>query len=401
MAIADIKITEVLYNPVTQADENFEFIEIFNSGLEDVDLQGWILREIGGVSSVSISTGMSTILGSAQHAVIVPNGTTQVAFEAVYGALPPGTVFVEASGGLDLDNTGDSIELVAPGDIIVDQVVYPDTADGEVFDQSLSISRTAQDAPVFTVQTPNPGTSNSPTQGDDNLSGTNADETISLLDGDDKFTGNGGDDTVNGGYGEDILNGKGGEDVLRGDEGDDKLTGGSSNDKLYGGDDNDTIRGNGGHDLLQGNAGDDDINGNGGRDRAQGGLGDDTVRGGNGNDIVHGNKGNDTLFGDAGNDRVIDAQGDSTLDGGTGNDILKGGAGADTFVFSIGSDIDQILDYGTGADIMDVSAYGLAGIGDLTIFQDGSDVVVVITGTDSITLNKTLITEIDSSDFIF
>jgi Ca2+-binding RTX toxin-like protein len=109
------------------------------------------------------------------------------------------------------------------------------------------------------------------------------------------------------------------------------ITGTAGNDKLTGKDSvNDLIDGKGGHDILSGLSG------------------DDTLRGGSGNDTVNGGAGNDRL------------------DGGTGSDWLAGGAGNDVFAFTRGYGSDVALDFVAGQDKIDLSAFGLGGMAQLT-----------------------------------
>lgn len=66
--------------------------------------------------------------------------------------------------------------------------------------------------------------------------------------------------------------------------------------------------------------------------------------------------GTQTLFG---------GTGDNTLFGGTGNDLLKGGTGNDVFQFSGSFGADKISDFGTGADKLDLTAFGIHSRDDL------------------------------------
>ena len=86
------------------------------------------------------------------------------------------------------------------------------------------------------------------------------------------------------------------------------------------------------------------------KDRYDGGLGADHISGGNGSDVLEGGSGKDTLI------------------GGNGDDILRGGTGNDTFVFlsaaeasGAGTLIDQITDFQTGQDKIDLSAFMAGG----------------------------------------
>lgn len=81
-------------------------------------------------------------------------------------------------------------------------------------------------------------------------------------------------------------------------------------------------------------------------DRYDGAIGADYISGGNGSDVLEGGSGKDTLI------------------GGNGDDILRGGSGDDTFIFmtaaeasGFGSLIDQITDFETGYDKIDLHAF--------------------------------------------
>lgn len=79
--------------------------------------------------------------------------------------------------------------------------------------------------------------------------------------------------------------------------------------------------------------------------------------GGGGNDVIIGNAANNTLTGNAGDDILV---------GGLGKDELIGGAGNDIFVFAETDAADKIRDFDSGADVIDLSAFGI-GAGDVKI----------------------------------
>ena len=134
---------------------------------------------------------------------------------------------------------------------------------------------------------------------------------------------------------------------------------------------------------------------------------------GNGNTLANtitGGAGNDTLFGSAGSD---------TLTGKAGNDTLSGGSSADTFVFApinptttggvynAGFGKDVITDFTangasndvllfsssmfaagtTASSLVNGTAHNVAG-GLVTVVQSGSNVVITLDPTDTITLNN-------------
>ena len=75
------------------------------------------------------------------------------------------------------------------------------------------------------------------------------------------------------------------------------------------------------------------------------GLGDDTLVAGAGNDI---------LIGDDGNDRLTAVSGINLLVGGDGHDTLIGGSGADLFLFEENFGFDQLRNFESGIDKIDI-----------------------------------------------
>ena len=125
------------------------------------------------------------------------------------------------------------------------------------------------------------------------------------------------------------------------------------------------------------------------------------VTGGSGADIITGNSGANVLNGGTGND---------VLTGGGGNDTLNGGGGNDIFIFDVGFGNDTILTFDAnpsgGQDLLDISLLGIdQGSFDARVLVDvvGSNTVVTIDGTDTITLtnvNGTGANVITVADFV-
>ena len=176
--------------------------------------------------------------------------------------------------------------------------------------------------------------------------------------GTDTFFGNSGADVIWGDVGIDTIDGGSGADILYGLNGDDVLNGGTGGDFIYAGRDNDIVQGNGGNDEIRGNLGNDTLSGDGGIDDVRGGGGNDTLSGGADVDYLYGENGNDILDGGAGDDSLTGGYGAGVLDGLT-----------DTFVYALGGDgggFDRIKDFEDGIDVIDLTAFGFAGFGDVT-----------------------------------
>lgn len=217
-------------------------------------------------------------------------------------------------------------------------------------------------------------------------------------DGDDLIRGRAGDDTLIGGLGDDRLVGADGDDTLTGGFGFDRLAGGNGNDvmlgegqndKMFGGGGNDTMFGGGDDDVMKGNDGDDDMGGDGGNDRLEGQQGNDFLRGGGGDDVI---------LGGGGRDRI---------NGGDGNDLLTGGSAIDTFVFLTdaagGGGVNRITDFQDGLDLMDVSGYGFANVGQILALssQSGADTRIDFADGQVVLLEQFIQTDLDASDFVF
>jgi len=204
-----------------------------------------------------------------------------------------------------------------------------------------------------------------------------ADDTIDALGGNDIVSGGGGADTIEGGGGNDVLLGGAGDDTLTDSEfGNDTLAGGQGNDTLEGGKGDDTLDGGTGDDTLDGGIGLDTLRGGADNDILRGGDAADTLQGEAGDDTLEGGEGNDTLEGGADDDTLSDSSGHNTLDGGAGNDTLTGGPGVDIYRFAGDNGADRITAFGFGGDVIDLSAYGLAGLDDFVIEPQGDDTVI-------------------------
>ncbi|WP_417208456.1 M10 family metallopeptidase C-terminal domain-containing protein [Antarctobacter sp.] len=230
------------------------------------------------------------------------------------------------------------------------------------------------------------------------LTGNDGDDSIYGYDGADVLEGGIGDDFLDGGLGDDSLFGGADADTLIGAAGNDTLDGGAGADSMIGGLGDDRLIGGIGAEVLDGSPGDSDTldysNATGGLtlrlwnntvsgdpiadgdtilnfENSETGSGNDLVAGTNLGNVLTGNDGDDTIYGYGGADLLEGGDGTDVIRGGTGNDTISGGhdldylsgeADADVFVFNsvddagIGALRDQILDFESGVDVIDVSA---------------------------------------------
>lgn len=162
------------------------------------------------------------------------------------------------------------------------------------------------------------GGPNTPTPGNDTLTGTAGNDSIDGLAGNDSISGLGGHDTLWGGLGDDSLYGGAGNDVLFGGAGADLLNGGDGRDLAHYSDAPTAVR----VDLQN------PVNSTG---IAAGDtfISVEDLAGSNYADSLFGDSVGNVIWGESGNDVIYGRGGDDTLFGGTGNDWLIGGAGAD------------------------------------------------------------------------
>ena len=160
------------------------------------------------------------------------------------------------------------------------------------------------------------------------------------------------------------------------------------------------------NDVLAGDGRDNELSGAGGNDTLYGGPqgGDDLLNGGTGNDKLYGGKGADTLQGGAGADALYGGPGNDVLDGGPGNDTLDGRQGDDTFILAPGGGDDTLLDFGAGADKIDLTAFaGLQSTDDLVLQQQDGHLVIDLSaqGGGTATLQDVSQSAITDAHFIF
>lgn len=110
-----------------------------------------------------------------------------------------------------------------------------------------------------------------------------------------------------------------------------------------------------------------------------------------------GNSGDNTLQGNAGR---------NTLDGWGGNDMLKGRAGADIFVFSYHGGSDEILDFKTGEDRIDMRGWSGSGYENFAdvkanATEMGNDLLLNNGGSDDLLIHDFSKADLHKADFIF
>ncbi|MBX9826325.1 MAG: pre-peptidase C-terminal domain-containing protein [Xanthobacteraceae bacterium] len=119
-----------------------------------------------------------------------------------------------------------------------------------------------------------------------------------------------------------------------------------------------------------------------------------------------GNDGANTLTAGSGNNAVFGGGGNDVITGGAGNDNLTGGSGNDTFVFKSGFGLDTITDFAAGAASDDVIQIQDELFADFAAVQAasaqvGSNVVITLDASNTITLQNVALANLHQDDFQF
>lgn len=106
-----VVINEIHYDPDLNT-EQVEFLELYNSGVEAIDLAGWRIDE-----AVDFDFAPGSSIGAGQYLVVTQNAAD---FQAKFGFAP----FGQWETGDKLANEGESIELRDAADELIDVVTY-------------------------------------------------------------------------------------------------------------------------------------------------------------------------------------------------------------------------------------------------------------------------------------
>jgi serralysin len=198
------------------------------------------------------------------------------------------------------------------------------------------------------------------------------------------------------------LNGSGARDMFVNFQ---ELIGSAYSDVLYG---------DSGNNVIMGGAGNNVMNGLGGTDTLS--FANDTAGTIANLDVhsgINGYGGHDSfynfenLIGSTSADVLYGDNGANTIDGLAGNDTLAGLGGSDTFVFKDGYGKDTILDFtNTGGAPDKIDLTGVASLRSLTdvqshAAQSGSDTVVTVDASNTLTLKNVTLASLHASDFLF
>jgi Ca2+-binding RTX toxin-like protein len=103
---------------------------------------------------------------------------------------------------------------------------------------------------------------------------------------------------------------------------------------------------------------------------------------------------------DRGSTRLSGRDGQDQITDGSGHDELLGGADADLFILVADGDKDEILDFENGVDQIDLGAWGVREISELSIQQNNADVHISY-HDELLELRDAQASDLDADDFLF
>jgi hypothetical protein len=119
-------INEVLYDPADGSSAGGEWVELFNAGMQAVDLGGWTLRD-----AVSVDTLPPHVLAAGSFLVVAASDSFSNSFPGFTGQV----ILLGGRIGNALGNDGDRLLIVDPGGAVADAVSWGH--DMSVFDPSV------------------------------------------------------------------------------------------------------------------------------------------------------------------------------------------------------------------------------------------------------------------------
>jgi len=145
--VSPLVISEIMYNPAS-AEDNWEWIEVYNSGSSAVDLSGYVLDDINGTAHGSANIASGSIAAGSSAILFNSDDVSTSDFEAAWGTGIT-LIGVTSWGNMALNNGGDTVSLwdsfaSYSGDHTthtnaIETVAYDDTAPWPVDNNSASI----------------------------------------------------------------------------------------------------------------------------------------------------------------------------------------------------------------------------------------------------------------------
>jgi len=104
----EILITEIMYDPYS-AEDNWEWIEIYNAGSSSVDLAGFVVDDFNSVAHTSANISGGTLAAGEQAVLYNVDDVSAADFQAAWGSV--NLIPVTNWSAMALNNSGDKVSL--------------------------------------------------------------------------------------------------------------------------------------------------------------------------------------------------------------------------------------------------------------------------------------------------
>jgi len=171
---AEVIINEIMYNP-DGSDTYTEYIELYNTGSEEIDLQGWLIADSGGQDTLR-AEGDTALLPAGGYAIILETDYGSDGYDPYGSLIPGGTLMLVindaaiGSGGL-LNSISETVSLLDASGVVVSSRAYLPNAPGGVSEERIDAAGGEEDDNwSFSSYGGTPGTINSVTPMPNDLS---------------------------------------------------------------------------------------------------------------------------------------------------------------------------------------------------------------------------------------
>ena len=110
-------VSEVMKDPSAVSDTNGEWIEFFNTTNAPVDIEGWVLSDLGSDATVLENGGAGIVIPARGYGVIA---------REIDPSLNGGLSALASYSGVSLTNSDDEVRISLPNGLLVDEIRYDD-----------------------------------------------------------------------------------------------------------------------------------------------------------------------------------------------------------------------------------------------------------------------------------
>ncbi len=126
-----VLISEIHKDPSAVSDTAGEWIEFYNTTPQAIDIEGWVLSDLG---------SNATVLDNGGAGILVPQRGYVVVARELDPSLNGGVVAAAAYSQFTLSNGDDEVVLSRPNGLLVDEVHYDDVSWPDVAGATLQLS---------------------------------------------------------------------------------------------------------------------------------------------------------------------------------------------------------------------------------------------------------------------